>query len=114
MFQQNAQPSADARYMKPTAFSVSRDPNRSPGTPATSAPINVPNNALATAKPAQKLPGSRWNSPRTDSVTPEITPVPKPNSSPASLGGTIPQRFLHPPIPPPAYIYVSALLTKDA
>ena len=45
--------------MKPTAFSVSREPYRSPGTPATSAPMKVPSKALATEKPYQKLPASR-------------------------------------------------------
>src|SRR3954468_9226700 len=100
MFQQNAQPSADATYMKPTALSVSREPKRSPGAPATSAPVNVPNKALATANPSQKLPALRWNTPRTESVTPEMTTVSKPNSRPARLAVTITPRFRDLPIDP--------------
>ena len=55
--------------------------------------MNVPSKALATAKPAQKLPGSRWKTLRMDSVTPEITTVSKPNSSPARLAVTMTPRF---------------------
>ena len=67
--------------------------------------MNVPTSALATEKPYQKPPGAMWNTWLSDCVTPEITTVSKPNSSPARLAVTITPRFLVPdirlPLPAP-------------
>src|SRR5689334_5909317 len=94
--------------MAPTTLSASREPNLSPGGPASSAPRNVPTSPLATAKPAQKLPGARWNTLRMDSVTPEITTVSKPNSSPAREAVTMTPRFPFFPmtLPPLRRLYI--------
>ena len=67
--------------------------------------MSVPNKALATANPYQKLPGSMWNTRLTDSVTPEMTTVSKPNSKPARLAVTMTPRFLFTSYPPVPRIY---------
>src|SRR6188472_3389217 len=105
MLQHSAQPNADATYMNPTIFRLSREPRRSPGIPANSAPMNVPNKVLATEKPYQNPPGAIWNTWLSDFVTPEITTVSKPNSKPARLAVTITPRFLEPISTPVRPIY---------
>src|SRR5689334_4955359 len=112
MFQHSAQPSAETTYMKPTIFKLSREPRRSPGTPANSAPMNVPNKALATEKPYQKPPGSMWNTWASDFVTPEMTTVSKPNNKPARLAVTMTPKFLEPICTPARPIYKRACLLK--
>src|SRR5690242_18136272 len=106
MYQLSAQPSAEATYMKPTIFRLSPEPNRAPGNPAKRAPMNVPNNALATEKPYQNPPGAMWNTWLSDWVTPEITTVSKPNSKPARLAVRMTPKFLEPICTPARPIYI--------
>ena len=52
-----------------------------------SAPQSVPQSALETASPS--VAGERWKTSRSDCVTPDITAVSNPNSSPARLATTV-------------------------
>ena len=75
--------------------------------------MNVPSKPLATEKPSQKLPGARWNTLRTDSVTPEITTVSNPNNRPARLAVTITPRFLDPAIAIPPRLSSLAHIRRE-
>jgi len=79
----SAQPRAATRYSRPTNFSTSREPNLSPGRPIVSAPNSVPHSAVDTAIPRPAAESEKAS--RRSCVTPEITAVSKPNSSPARL-----------------------------
>src|SRR5690349_24313888 len=70
--------------------------------------MSVPTSALATAKPYQKPPFASPNTLPTDSVTPEITTVSKPNSRPARLAVTTMAVFFFARSPVPGYVWVIA------
>ncbi len=88
--------------MKPTAFSVSREPYRSPGMPANE---RADERAEQRARDGEAEPETAGVEVKhlalAIRVTPEITTVSKPNNRPARLAVTITPRLVEPLIASP-------------